>query len=152
MNTNQNEKNERLLWIDDEFSTLPWLLSQLRALVGESNLITVRTSKDAQKILRQQDSFQCVLLDIMLPRDKKELYDEQVRLDEGITLLEKLKSGGFPAFPLGTPIVVFTARGNGKALERIQNLLITTNDRLIRKAIDHLDDVLSSVKQGLRIE
>jgi len=147
---NENLNKKQLLWIDDEFTTLPWLFKQLSSLIGENNLKTARTSQEARRILRKQEAFNCLLLDIMLPRNRLEFYDEQVRLDEGISLLEDLRNAKFPAFPPGTPIVIFTARGNEEALERIQKLLAAPNDKLLRKAIDSLDDVLNSVKQALQ--
>lgn len=151
MNTDKYHQLKRLIWIDDEYPNFPWLLKTLKTFVGEENLITARTTSTAEKYLELDSVFHCVLIDIMLPRNDRELNDLQVRLNEGIVLLEKMKNGHFPSLPLNTPIIVYTARGNGNANDQIITLLDPTNDILLHKSSDPIDDVIFHVKRALNL-
>ena len=73
-------KKKRILWIDDEYQSLPWLLSQLELLVGKTNVVTTQTEQEVETILsKERTPFSCVLMDIMFPRDRDELSDGLVR-------------------------------------------------------------------------
>jgi CheY-like chemotaxis protein len=99
----------KLLWIEDEWEEL--LLERPLKELG-LQLTCAQTAQQARHLL-DTESFDAVLLDIMLPEDDFELDHKMAQRDLGAKLLAELRDPGRQwSTPPSVPVVAYTARGH----------------------------------------
>ncbi len=140
--------NKQLLWVDDEWPRQGGRRRLLEELVGKDNLTLVQTAEAAERALQGEQQFDCVLIDIMLPRNDEDLHLELVHLDAGIAILKLIRDGAYSAVSKDVPVVALTARGNNEAIKQIEQLLTGNHDHLLPKPA-RSDDVRRAVKKAL---
>ena len=82
------------------------------------DLVVAKDGEEGWKKL-SNEIYDCVILDIMLPHDEKNIPDTIPRYRTGIYLLEMLKKGEFPKNK-GTPVIVVSAIVDLEDIEKIR--------------------------------
>jgi CheY-like chemotaxis protein len=137
----------RILWIEDQTEEYDPLLDDLQGLVGQENLVVVRTEEEGRFQLRGH-AFDLVLLDLMLPRDEGESKEGLIRIESGQRLLRELRQNTDWATSPDCKVVVWTARASPDALTEV-NALLGPSGRLMRKPIP-IEDIVRVTLEMLK--
>jgi CheY-like chemotaxis protein len=110
-----------ILWIEDDANIKHFLKKMLVDYFGSKNVHIASTINEAENKLACRLTFDCVILDIMLPKDISQKRKGLLVLDAGIEILKNIKKGMYKSVNPKTPIIVNSART--LPLETLEQLL-----------------------------
>ncbi|MGB9497920.1 MAG: response regulator [Dissulfuribacterales bacterium] len=140
------EIKKKLLYIEDNFKE-PLETDPIYSMFTDSGF-DVMVAEDGEKALKKLDKgqYDCIILDIMLPHEGKDIPKDIPRYRTGIYILERLGEGKFPK-NTDTPVVVISAIADMEDTRKIREEL--NPDRYLEKPIHPLA-ILKAVEEALK--
>jgi len=133
----------KVLWIEEQIDEYYPIDEDIKGL------FTVHVAETVEKGVQnlKTESYDLVILDLMLPINVEEYKLYNVHLEAGQRILRQLRNAEESkkwATSSNCRIIVFTARGDEEALAEVGNL-IGTNGKLIQKPVDP-DEFIKEVR------
>jgi CheY-like chemotaxis protein len=136
----------KILWIEEQWDEYFPLNELLGKIVGEENVQIAENQDDGVNYLKNI-SFDLVIMDIMLPRNKEQQKYKVVTLEAGINILRDLRNNTDWQTSPSCNVIALTARGNPEPLNLIQTLLGEKGKLIGKPAV--IDAIIDQVKQYL---
>jgi CheY-like chemotaxis protein len=142
----EEEIKKKLLYIEDECKK-PLETDPIYSML-KNNGFDVMVVEDGEEALKKLDQgqYDCIILDIMLPHEGKDIPKDIPRYRTGIYILEKLREGKFPK-NMNTPVVVISAIADMEDTRKIREEL--NPGRYLEKPIHPLA-VLKALEEALK--
>ena len=140
------EIKKRLLYIEDVFKK-PLETDPIYSMLTD-NGFDVMVAENGEEALKKLDQgqYDCIILDIMLPHEGKDIPKDIPRYRTGIYILERLREGKFPK-NIDTSVVVISAIADMDDTRKIREEL--NPDRYLEKPV-HLPVLLKAVEEVLK--